>query len=121
MLDHVGLKVSDFEAAKAFYAEALAPLGYALAHEGHGWAGFGAGGIPDFWISGGQATDPPVHLAFRAPDRSTVDAFHAAALGAGGRDNGPPGLRPQYHKDYYGAFALDPDGNNVEAVCHAPA
>jgi catechol 2,3-dioxygenase-like lactoylglutathione lyase family enzyme len=121
MLDHVGIKVSDLDDALAFYREALAPLGYALVHEGHGWAGFGAGGMPDFWIAGDRSTAPPVHIAFRAADRTTVDAFHAAALAAGGRDNGSPGLRPEYHRDYYGAFVLDPDGNNIEAVCHTAA
>ena len=76
--------------------------------------------MPDFWISAGGPEKPGVHVAFRAPDRTTADAFHAAALGAGGSDNGAPGLRPQYHQDYYAAFALDPDGNNIEAVCHTP-
>ncbi|MCX7889078.1 MAG: VOC family protein [Rhodobacteraceae bacterium] len=128
MLDHVGFKVTDFARAKAFYAAALAPLGHALVMEitdaqtgGHGaHAGFGAG-HPDFWIGTGRPAATGVHVAFRAKDRATVDAFHAAALAAGGRDNGAPGLRPHYHRDYYGAFVLDPDGNNVEAVCHDPA
>lgn len=121
MLDHLGLRVGDLETSKAFYREALAPLGYALVHEGDGWAGFGADGAPDFWIGAGGPASPPVHVAFRAIHRPAVDAFHAAALAAGGRDNGPPGLRPEYHKNYFGAFALDPDGNNIEAVCHSPA
>jgi catechol 2,3-dioxygenase-like lactoylglutathione lyase family enzyme len=121
MLDHVGMKVSNLDDARAFYREALAPLGYALVYEGHGWAGFGADGMPDFWIAEERATSPRVHVAFRAADRTTVDAFHAAALAAGGRDHGSPGLRPEYHKDYYGAFVLDPDGNNIEAVCHTAA
>ena len=81
--------------------------------------GFGVGGKPDFWIAQGGAGNP-VHVALVSPDRATVDAFHRAAVSAGGRDNGAPGLRPQYHPNYYGAFVFDPDGNNIEAVCHAP-
>ena len=129
MIDHVGFAVSDYERAKTFYARALAPLGYKLVMEvpgetnqsGFPAAGFGAGGKPDFWITKGQATTPQVHIAFGARDRATVRAFYDAALAAGARDNGPPGLRPEYHPSYYGAFVLDPDGHNVEAVCHAPA
>jgi catechol 2,3-dioxygenase-like lactoylglutathione lyase family enzyme len=120
MLDHVGLRVEDIDGSRAFYRETLAPLGYALVYEGQGWAGFGAEGLPDFWISGGGPTSPAVHVAFRASGRSSVDLFHAAGLAAGGTDNGAPGLRPEYHKDYYGAFILDPDGNNIEAVFHGP-
>ncbi len=128
MLDHVGYPVSDFARSRAFYAAALAPLGYALMMEitdaqtgGHGaHAGFGDG-HPDFWIGTGKPGATTTHVAFRATSRAVVDAFHAAALAAGGADNGAPGLRPHYHKDYYGAFVLDPDGNNIEAVCHDPA
>ena len=76
---------------------------------------------PDFWIGQGKPNDPPIHIAFRADSRAIVDAFYAAALAAGGRDNGPPGLRPRYHENYYGAFVRDPDGHNIEAVCHDPA
>ncbi|MCA8880179.1 MAG: VOC family protein [Rhodobacteraceae bacterium] len=127
MIDHVGFPVSDFEAAKAFYGAVLKPLGYALVMEvtdemtgGHGaHAGFGAG-KPDFWIGTGKPAATNVHVAFAAASRAEVDAFHAAGLAAGGRDNGAPGLRPEYHLDYYGAFVLDPDGNNIEAVCHGP-
>jgi catechol 2,3-dioxygenase-like lactoylglutathione lyase family enzyme len=127
MLDHVGFPVSDFARAKAFYAAALAPLGYAVMMEitneqtgGHGeHAGFGDG-RPDFWIGTGQTAAASTHVAFLAKDRATVDAFYQAAIAAGGRDNGAPGLRPHYHKDYYGAFVRDPDGNNIEAVCHTP-
>lgn len=120
MIDHVGLKASDFETSKRFFAAALAPLGYSLIGEfGGAAAGFGADGKPDFWISKGPSA--PVHVAIASPDRATVDAFHAAALAAGGRDNGAPGVRPQYHPDYYAAFVYDPDGNNIEAVCHASA
>ena len=120
MIDHVSLEVADYEPSKAFFVEALGPLGYELIAEYDGnIAGLGAKGKPDFWLIGG-APSGRTHIAFLAPDRATVDAFHAAALGAGGKDNGQPGLRPHYHEHYYGAFAHDPDGNNVEAVCHLP-
>jgi catechol 2,3-dioxygenase-like lactoylglutathione lyase family enzyme len=118
-LDHIGLRVSDLARSKAFYAEALGPLGYEVIMEFDGVAGFGAQGKPDFWISEGEP-HTALHLAFASPDRATVDAFHGAALAAGGRDNGQPGLRPHYHEHYYGAFVHDPNGNNVEAVCHPP-
>ncbi|SMF54118.1 Catechol 2,3-dioxygenase [Tistlia consotensis] len=128
MLDHIGFAVSDLERSKVFYAAALAPLGIALIMEvtaeqtgAGGHAGFGAEGKPFFWIGEGGPAATGVHVAFTAPLRAVVEAFHAAALEAGGRDNGGPGLRPHYHPDYYGAFVLDPDGNNVEAVCHRPA
>lgn len=128
MIDHVGVTVSDFHASKAFYSQALAPLGYTLLHEelspvltgGHSAAGFGIPPKPDFWIASGKPQLPPVHVAFRVGSRARVDAFHAAALAAGGRDNGAPGLRPHFHPHYYGAFVLDPDGHNIEAVCHEP-
>lgn len=120
MIDHTGVGVSDFARSKAFYSAALVPLGYELLMEFEHYAGFGVRPHPDFWIGQGKVNDPPVHIAFTAANRATVDAFHAAALAAGGRDNGPPGLRPQYHATYYGAFVLDPDGHNIEAVCHAP-
>jgi catechol 2,3-dioxygenase-like lactoylglutathione lyase family enzyme len=119
MIDHVSLYVSDFARSKAFYADALRPLGYEAIMEFDSVAGFGARGKPDFWIGEGEPR-APIHVAFASPDRATVDAFHAAALAAGGSDNGPPGLRPHYHEHYYGAYAHDPDGNNVEAVCHQP-
>jgi catechol 2,3-dioxygenase-like lactoylglutathione lyase family enzyme len=128
MIDHTSLSVSGYEESKRFYQAALKPLGYELLIElkdEKTGAVIGAGfGIPpraDFWIGPGPAQAPPVHIAFRAESRGVVDAFHAAALAAGGRDNGPPGLRPHYHASYYGAFVLDPDGNNIEAVCHTPA
>lgn len=117
MLDHISLPVRDVAASRAFYAQALAPLGYTLLMEFGEVVGFGVAGKPDFWLSPGEPT-APIHVAFAAADRGVVDAFHAAAIAAGGRDNGGPGLRPHYHPGYYGAFALDPDGNNVEAVCH---
>jgi catechol 2,3-dioxygenase-like lactoylglutathione lyase family enzyme len=127
MLDHVGFPVADFARSKAFYAKALAPLGYGLVMEfppeatgGTGHAGFGPQGRPQFWIGGGNPVKGQVHFAFVARNRAAVHAFYDAALAAGARDNGPPGLRPQYHPNYYGAFVLDPDGHNIEAVCHLP-
>lgn len=126
MLDHVGLTVTDFAAARAFYDAALAPLGVAVLMEvtaeqtgGTEHAGYGADGKPDFWIGTGGAPGK-VHVALAAGDRAGVDAFYAAAIAAGGTDNGPPGIRAHYHPTYYGAFVLDPDGHNIEAVCHAP-
>jgi catechol 2,3-dioxygenase-like lactoylglutathione lyase family enzyme len=128
MIDHIGFPVSDYERSKAFYLQALAPLDYVLVKEvtpeqtGRDPAcGFGAGGKPDFWIGGAGALNKPVHIAILAKDRATVDAFYKVALAAGGRDNGAPGIRAHYHSNYYGAFVLDPDGHNIEAVCHAPA
>ena len=134
MLDHIGLPVSDFATSRAFYGAALAPFGLAVVMEvsaqetGAGaHAGFGQGSKPFFWIGSSPlpgrsgAAESHVHVAFAAESRAQVDAFHAAALAAGGRDNGAPGLRPHYHPHYYGAFILDPDGHNIEAVCHHPA
>lgn len=128
MIDHTGITVSDIARSKAFYTAALAAIGYQLLLEfsaavtGHAdVAGFGEAPKPDFWLSSGTPNQPPLHVAFRAANRQQVDAFHAAALAAGGRDNGAPGLRPHYHPDYYGAFVLDPDGHNIEVVCHEPA
>ena len=131
MIDHTGLSVSRPVESQRFYTEALAPIGYSLMHEipkeftgGRAVLGFGASSGadsgPDFWISEGTPNEPRIHIAFRADNRAQVDAFHRAALAAGGRDNGPPGLRPHYHPDYYGAFVLDPDGHNIEVVCHRP-
>ncbi len=129
MIDHIGFSVSDYDLAKAFYLKALAPLGYSLIMEapaevtesGKAAAGFGANGKPDFWIAGEGKLEKPVHVAIVAKDRAAVDAFYQAALAAGGRDNGPPGIRAHYHPNYYGAFVLDPDGHNIEAVSHGPA
>ena len=120
-LDHVGLDVSDYAASRAFYEQALAPLGIELMMEPvPEIGGFGAD-FPFFWIARRQrGPDSGVHVAFRVDDRATVDAFHEAALAAGGTDNGGPGVRELYHPSYYGAFVLDLDGNNVEAVCHKP-
>jgi catechol 2,3-dioxygenase-like lactoylglutathione lyase family enzyme len=118
VIDHVSLNVGDFEASKRFYVEALAPLGYELVTEfGGRAAGFGRDGKPSFFIEDRGEPHTAVHVAFASPDRATVDRFHTAGLAAGGTDNGAPGLR-WYHEHYYGAFVLDPDGNNVEAVCH---
>jgi catechol 2,3-dioxygenase-like lactoylglutathione lyase family enzyme len=133
MLDHVSIRVADYHRSKRFYEAALKPLGYTLAMESDSGAGFRREFIPGFWIKQGEPISvaaraespegagcggPFVHVAFASDDRRTVDAFHRAALAAGGRDNGAPGLRPNYHANYYGAFVLDPDGYNVEAVCH---
>ena len=120
MLDHVGIRVSDFEQSKRFFTEALSPLGYELIMEPSvSTAGFGRRGKPEFWIGHGDRGQA-VHIAFAASDRASVDAFHEEALAAGGRDNGGPGLRLEYHQSYYAAFVFDPDGNNIEAVCHEP-
>jgi catechol 2,3-dioxygenase-like lactoylglutathione lyase family enzyme len=130
MIDHLGFSVSDLGRAKQFYLKALKPLGISVIMEvtreqtGSGAAiGFGADGRPFFWIGEGfhPTGDTHVHVAFAAQNRDEVDDFYRAALAAGGKDNGPPGLRPHYHANYYGAFVIDPDGNNIEAVCHAPA
>ncbi|RDI99934.1 VOC family protein [Dyella solisilvae] len=129
MLDHVGLHVSGYERSREFYRKVLTPLGATLVMEiseeqtGDGaHAGFGVDGRPTFWIGTSQhgASVGPVHIAFSAPDRGAVDDFYLAAIAAGAKDNGPPGLRPHYHEHYYGAFVLDPDGHNIEAVCHRP-
>ncbi|MBN8810671.1 MULTISPECIES: VOC family protein [unclassified Sphingomonas] len=128
MLDHVGFAVSDAEASRQFYAATLAPLGITLLmtvpaqENGSGGTahGFGRGDDPFFWIGDNERVGEGTHIAFRAGTRAEVDAFHAAALAAGGRDHGAPGLRPLYHPNYYAAFVRDPDGLNIEAVCHAP-
>lgn len=127
MIDHTGLVVSDPDKSRRFYDGALAPLGYKVLMEvpkeftgGVVALGYGVPPKPDFWMTEGVPNEPRLHVAFRADNRRQVDAFYETALAAGGRDNGPPGLRPHYHKDYYGAFVLDPDGHNIEAVCHVP-
>ncbi len=128
MLDHIGFSVSDFARAKAFYQKALAPLGYHILMEvtaeqsgSYEGAGFGDDRKPSFWIGTGTPLAGRLHVAFTARSRADVDAFYQAALAAGASDNGPPGIRAHYHPNYYGAFVIDPDGHNVEAVCHAPA
>jgi len=118
IIDHIGLAISDYARSKDFYRRCLAPLDIGLIVEIEGWAGFGRDGKADFWFGPEEAPQRPMHIAFVARDRAAVDSFYAAALDAGGRDNGAPGLREIYHPDYYGAFVLDPDGHNVEAVCH---
>jgi catechol 2,3-dioxygenase-like lactoylglutathione lyase family enzyme len=120
VIDHVTLNVSDLEASKSFYEAAFRPLGYTLQLEYVEGCGFGEEGKPNFFLAHRGEPSAPVHVALRSPDRRTVDAFHEAALAAGGRDNGPPGLRRVYHEYYYGAYVLDPEGNNIEAVTHEP-
>ncbi len=133
MIDHISLPVSDHARSRTFYDKALGALGYKMAAEianspDYVATGYGPADLPEpgFWIGAGREPGPvPVspdgqHIAFQAPDRAAVDAFYAAALATGGRDNGPPGLRPHYHPDYYAAFVLDPDGHRLEAVCHRP-
>ena len=128
MLDHVGFAVSDAERSRRFYEQALAPLGITLIKsvppektEAGGTAhGFGSNGKPYFWVGDNEAVGEGTHVAFQTESRAEVNAFYEAALAAGGRDNGPPGIRPHYHPNYYAAFVHDPDGINVEAVCHHP-
>jgi catechol 2,3-dioxygenase-like lactoylglutathione lyase family enzyme len=117
VLDHVGLAVADLAAARAFYAAALESLGFGVVMEFPGVIALGLPQQPELWMHQGTPS-APIHLAFHATDRGRVDAFHAAALAAGGTDNGPAGLRPQYHPGYYAAYVKDADGNNVEAVHH---
>ncbi len=127
IIDHITVNVTDYPRSKAFYQTALAPLGVQLVKEFGTFGGFGQRGKPDFWIgcgkatfqTEGQASSPtPIHVCFVAKSREEVDAFYRAALEAGGRDFGPPGVRPHYHANYYGGFVLDPDGHNIEAVFH---
>jgi catechol 2,3-dioxygenase-like lactoylglutathione lyase family enzyme len=127
MIDHIGFAVSNMERSKAFYVDALKPLGIAVVKEvtaeqtgADAHAGFGKDDKAFFWIGGGPKPKGGTHVAFAAPRRADVDAFYRAALAAGGRDNGPPGLRTHYHPDHYAAFVLDPDGNNIEAACRQP-
>ncbi len=118
MIDHMTLTVRDLARSKAFYSGALAPLGYRVLMEFDGMCGLGAAGKPDFWLKEGNPPTTPQHIAFTAGRRTEVDAFHAAAIAAGGRDNGPPGVRPDYHASYYAAFAFDPEDHNIEVVNH---
>ncbi len=121
MIDHLGIRVSDLDRSIAFYTKALAPLGYTLIRRYEKMAaGFGIAPKPDFWIGTGEPPKDRVHVAFRASGRAQVRAFYEAAMAAGAKDNGAPGTRPHYHEHYYGAFVLDPDGHNIEAVCHEP-
>jgi catechol 2,3-dioxygenase-like lactoylglutathione lyase family enzyme len=122
MIDHITLRVRDHAKSKAFYQAALKPLGYELIKEYGDFAGLGPKGKPDFWLAPAEKRKyDQLHVAFRAPNRKSVDEFYAAALKAGAKDNGKPGSRKDYHPNYYGAFVLDLDGHNIEAVCHDPA
>ncbi|HTO97709.1 MAG TPA: VOC family protein [Myxococcales bacterium] len=118
MIDHLTVKVQDAKKSKAFYAKALEPLGYEVLMEYGDFTGLGADKKPDLWIAPGK--QEPLHLAFQAKDRKAVDAFYKAAIAAGATDNGKPGIRKDYHPNYYGAFVIDPNGHNLEAVCHKP-
>ena len=121
MIDHIGFPVKNLDAAKAFYQKALAPLGYQLIAEFGDFAGFGRDSKPDFWIGKSITGTTSMHIAVNAASRADVDAFYEAAIKAGAKDNGAPGVREIYHPDYYGAFVIDPEGYNLEAVCHAAA
>ena len=120
MFDHLGMGVTDYEASKAFFLKALQPLGVAIVMEGQFGLGLGSNNKPSLWLTQVADKPTPLHIAFTAASRRQVDEFHRAALAAGGKDNGAPGLRPHYHADYYGAFVIGPDGHNIEAVCHRP-
>lgn len=119
IFDHIGFNVTDFPKSKEFYLRALEPLGIGIVFEGEGWAMIGKNGKPQFWFGSFGSSPGSIHIAFAAENREQVRKFYAAALAAGGQDNGAPGLREQYHPNYYGAFVIGPDGHNVEAVCHA--
>ena len=131
MIDHMSIQVLDYDASKAFYLRALGPLGYSLQMElsraeipdlpSPKVGGLGEQGKPDFWLSGSTHPTTAQHLAFRAGTRAAVDAFYKAALAAGAKPNGEPGIRAHYHPNYYGAFVIDLNGHNLEAVCHDPA
>ena len=128
MIDHTGLTVSNLAVSKEFYRRALEPIGYRILAEfpasvtgSADVVGYGVPPKADFWVASGRPNVPPIHVAFRVANRHLVDVFYRTALAAGGRDNGAPGVRPHYHEHYYGAFVLDPDGHNIEAVCHDPA
>ena len=120
-IDHIGIRVSSLDAAITFYAASLAPIGIGLISQSDAHAAFGMGPMPYLTVRLAEGDVSAVHIAFVAEDRAQVDEFHAAALAAGGADNGAPGLRPDYHPHYYGAFVLDPDGHNIEVVNHSPA
>lgn len=121
MIDHLTLTVRDVPRSIAFYTRALAPLGYGVTMRFENFVGIGTPKKPFFWLKSGPVPTQPMHLAFVAPSREAVDRFHAEALAAGAQDDGPPGLRPHYHPNYYGAFVVDVDGHPIEAVCHTPA
>ena len=119
VFDHIGFNVTDFPKAKDFLLRALKPLGVGITAEGEGWAMVGRKGEGQLWFGSFGGSPGPIHIAFAAKTREEVRQFYVAALAAGGKDNGAPGLRPHYHANYYGAFVIGPDGHNVEAVCHA--
>lgn len=120
MFDHIGFGVSDMDVSREFFLKALAPLDVGLAMQGPGSIGLGRQGKPSLWLYAQARVSAPLHIAVAAASREQVDQFHAAALAAGGKDNGAPGLRPHYHPNYYAAFVIGPDGHNIEAVCHRP-
>ena len=120
MFDHIGFGVSNLAQSKAFFLKALQPLGVGVAMEGPYGVGLGRSGKPSLWLTETNEKPAHLHIAIAADTREQVDAFYQAALAAGGKDNGPPGIRPHYHPSYYGAFVLGPDGHNIEAVCHKP-
>jgi len=118
LIDHIGLAISDYDRSKQFYSKVLATLDIELIMEVRGWAGFGKNDKAEFWFGTDEIVQPPMHIAFSADCREKVDQFYEAAIAAGGKDNGKPGLRELYHANYYGAFVIDPDGHNIEAVSH---
>lgn len=124
MIDHIGVNVTDYKRAREFYLAALAPIGYKVIHEGEGYCGIGQAEGENAWLGSiwlmAKESITPNHFCFRTNDRATVDAFYKAGLAAGGKDNGAPGVRTDYHENYYAAFILDADGNNVEVVCQKP-
>lgn len=120
IIDHIGLTIKDYAASVGFYTKALAPLGIEKVMEYGTWAGFGRDGKPEFWFGTGDQAQNSMHIAFSADNRAQVDDFYRAAIAAGAKDNGKPGIREEYHPNYYGAFVIDVNGHNLEAVCHKP-
>ena len=120
IIDHIGFAISNSQKSNDFYTKALAPLGIEKVMEYDGWSGYGRDGKPEFWFGEAQEAHSPMHIAFAADNRDQVRQFYEAALAAGGKDNGGPGIREEYHPNYFGAFVIDPDGHNIEAVCHTP-
>ena len=118
IIDHIGIAISDYDRSKQFYSKSLAPLNIELIAEVQGWAGFGKNGKAEFWFGPDHKIQSPMHIAFVAESREQVNQFYEAAIAAGAKDNGKPGIREIYHADYYGAFVIDPYGHNIEAVCH---
>jgi catechol 2,3-dioxygenase-like lactoylglutathione lyase family enzyme len=120
VFDHIGIAVSSLQESKNFFLEALAPIGVGVVMEVSDAVGLGHGRKPSFWLGQAEGQPLPLHLAFTAQNRNQVSEFYRRALAAGGKDNGPPGVRPHYHAHYYAAFVIGPDGHNVEVVCHEP-